>query len=318
MSQSEHAALIEQLESYRGTDPALLLKRIAGNQSITDPEFRHVRSDVLHSLATKLHRVLRECDFRNEIVVRPEGVFVNIGEVLMEVSFTAFYLKPSGQVQANQAEEMDRVLRRLNIAPRTVIDVGANFGEISLWFTREYPTSRVIAIEPSSYNMKILKLNKDAQRFPTDRLELIQEAVGDARGVASLTASMGSMNRIVYDVESVRSERVTCDRLDNMLDRCDVKTADFIKIDIEGSEPKLREALVALGERVRSYYVEFSQFAPLEDYMALAQSLVSGGFDCLDESGSIALRTTTEIAQHLNHAFAPDAMAVTNLWFVRD
>jgi FkbM family methyltransferase len=209
-------------------------------------------------------------------------------------------------------------LRRLNITLDTAIDVGANFGEISLWFTREYPAARIIAIEPSSYNMKVLKLNKEAQSFPTDRLELMQEAVGDMRGPVSMTKGVGSMNRIVGDDKSAATELVTCDRLDSILERCGVKNADFVKIDIEGSEPRLREAVVALRDRVRSYYIEFSQFAPKEDYIALAQSLLSQGFVCYDETASITLRDVPEIAQHLRQAFAPGPMAVTNLWFVRE
>lgn len=318
VSHAEYAALMQELAAYRRSDPLLLLKGMAGGESLTDPKLRHVRAEALHTLAMKLHRALRMCDFRNEIVVRPEGVFVNIGGVLMEVSLTSFYLKSSGQAQANQGEEIDRVLRRLNITLDTAIDVGSNFGEISLWFTREYPAARMIAIEPSSYNMKVLKLNKEAQSFPTDRVELIQEAVGDKRDLVSITKSMGSMNRIVSDDKSGATELVRCDRLDNMFERCGVKTADFVKIDIEGSEPRLREAVVALRDRVRAYYIEFSQFAPNEDYMALAQSLLSQRFVCYDETASITLRNAPEIAQHLRQAFAPGPMAVTNLWFARD
>jgi FkbM family methyltransferase len=318
VSHAEYTALMQELAAYRQSDQLLLLKGMARGESLTDAKFRHVRAAALQTLATKLHRASRVCDFRNEIVVRPEGVFVNISGVLMEVSLTSFYLKSSVLEQANQAEQIDHVLRRLNITLSTAVDVGANFGEISLWFAREYPAARIIAIEPSSYNMKVLKRNKEAQSFATDRLELIQEAVGDKRGVVNITSDMSSMNRIVCDEnQSAATERVSCDRLDGIFERCRVETADFVKIDIEGSEPKLREAVVALRDRVRSYYIEFSQFASNEDYMALARSLLSQRYVCYDETASITLRNAPEVAQHLRQAFAPGPMAVTNLWFVR-
>lgn len=316
VSQAEYASLMDALAAYRQSDPLLFLKGVALSESLTEPKLRHLRAEALHALAMKLREALRVCDFQNEIVIRPEGVFVQLGGILLDVSHSPQYLKSSGTPAANQAEALAGVLRRMNIDVSTAVDVGANCGEIALWLAREYPAARIVAVEPSSHNMRVLELNKAAQEFSTARLELIREAVGDKAGVAKLTAGTSPMNRLVPGDRSGETELVTCGRLDDLFDRHGIDAADFVKIDIEGSEPALRDAVSALRDRVRSYYIEFSQFAPIADYMALADTLLSQGFACFDEPASNSLRNIVEIEQHVRHAFAPGPIAVTNLWFV--
>src|SRR5262249_15512906 len=155
------------------------LQEIAAAVNLTQAEFRFVRAEMLHALAMKLHSAARLCDFPNEIVVRPQGVFVNVGGVLMESSRTGIYLKASGSTHANQAAQLAGVLARFGIEVRTAVDIGANFGEISLGLAREYPLARIVAVEPSSDNAAIFDLNKAAQSFPTDRVKLLKIAIAD-------------------------------------------------------------------------------------------------------------------------------------------
>jgi FkbM family methyltransferase len=315
-SQTEFAALLQELEPYRKTDPLRFLKGVAAAANIADPDYRFLRAEVLHALAMKLHGAARLCDFPNEIVVRPQGVFVNATGVLMESSRTGIYLKSSGAPYENQGVQLSKVLARMNISVTTAVDVGANFGEISLWLAREYPDARVVAIEPSTDNLSVFELNKNAQNFATDRLETIRHAVSDRAGTVAMSTGAGAMNRVVAAGETKGTETVQCDRLDTLFDRHGIRTADFVKIDIEGGEPELRGALLALGHRVRSYYIEFSQFAPLDDYLALASALFSLHFACYDEAASSRFTTVEDVARHLKAAFATGPIAVTNLWFI--
>jgi 2-polyprenyl-3-methyl-5-hydroxy-6-metoxy-1,4-benzoquinol methylase len=186
-NEKAHRALMKEAGAYRASDPVLFLKALALAHDVTEGKFRFLRSEVLQTVLAKLHRALQLCDFRNEIVVRPEGVFVDVSGVLMEVTHTPFYLKSSGAAYTNQGEAILRVLARMNIALSTAVDVGANFGEISLWLARQHPQARVIAIEPSSDNLNVLRINKAAQRFPTDAVEIVQEAVSERSGVVSIT-----------------------------------------------------------------------------------------------------------------------------------
>ena len=108
-------ALLSELEPYRKSDPLRYLKDLAAAIDVTQPDFRFLRAEILHGLATKLQSAARVCDFCDEIVVRPQGVFVNIGGVLMESSRTGIYLKASGRAQASQAAQLARALNRFEI-----------------------------------------------------------------------------------------------------------------------------------------------------------------------------------------------------------
>ncbi len=261
---------------------------------------------------------MKLCDFQNEIVLRPEGIFVNFDGILMESSHTALYLKNSGPPAVHRGRHVSQTLNRLNIDVSTVVDVGANFGELSLWLTRECPHARIVAVEPSSDNLSVFKLNRKAQSFPTEHIEIVQQAISDRAEVAAIQRGASPMSRVVAPGDTAGTETVQCERLDVLFDKLGIKTADFVKIDIEGGEPKVKEALMALDERVRSYYIEFSQFAPLEDYLGLASALIGRKFTCYDETAAVRLNTAEEISRHLRAAFAPSKIAVTNLWFIAE
>src|SRR4051812_1071894 len=196
-SPADVASLIQELDPYRRTDPLRFLKEIAAAADITNPDFRFLRAEVLHLIAMKLHGAARISGFLNELVIRPEGVFVNASGILMESSHTGLYLKSSGAPYENQGKHLSAVLARLKIDVSTAVDVGANFGEISLWLAREYPAARIVAIEPSSSNLKVFALNKNAQSFATGQLEIIAQAIADKAGVVALSKGAGAMNRVV-------------------------------------------------------------------------------------------------------------------------
>lgn len=314
--QAHYDSLLQQLDSYRASDPLLYLKGIALAKNLADAELRFTRAEALQALAARLLSAARMCDYPNDIVVRREGVFVDVGGILMESSQASLYLKASGARSRPQGELLGRTLEQLNINVATAVDVGANFGEISLWLARAYREARIVAIEPSSDNLAVFARNKEAQSFPTDRIEIIQGAVSNKAEVAAIQRGANTMSRVVATGHPERTEPVQCERLDVLFYRLGIGRADFVKIDIEGGEPKLRDAMVALGSRVRSYYIEFSQFAPLDDYMALAAALLATRFACYDETASAPLATAEDIARHLRATFSPGPMSVANLWFV--
>lgn len=312
--QTHYDALMRQLEAYRKSDPLLYLHGLLLARDVTDPELRFVRAETLQALALKAQGAMRLCDFQTEIVLRPEGVFVNVGGLLLESSRSSMYFKAAGPAVAG--EPISAMLHRAKIDVATAVDVGANFGEVSLALARDYPNARILAVEPSSGNLKIFEINKSVQRFSTRNIEIVRLAITDNAGVVALSKGPGTMNRVVTGARKADVENVPAERLDTLFDHHGIKTADFVKIDIEGSEPKLRDALVALNDRVRAYYIEFSQFAPFDDYVALAGALLALRFACYDSAMSAKLATTDDIAAHLRAAFAPSNIAVTNLWFI--
>ncbi|MBY0511056.1 MAG: FkbM family methyltransferase [Rhodospirillaceae bacterium] len=306
VKQTQYDALMRELsDQLRGLVPAPDLRH-------TDNRF--IRADVLQSFAVRLHAAMRLFDYPYEIVVRPEGIFVAISGVLLDVSSSGLYLKASGAPVGLQAEVFAQTLRRRNIDVATFVDVGANFGEVSLSMAREYPAARIVAIEPSADNLAVFERNKQVQRFPTGNIEVVKLGIADKAGPAAISRGANPMSRVT-PAGGADTEAIMCERLDTLFDQRGIREADFVKIDIEGGEPKLKDALIALGRRVKAYCIEFSQFAPFDDYMTLTAALRAQQFECYDESAAVRLTSGEEIARHLRAAFAPGKIAVTNLWF---
>jgi FkbM family methyltransferase len=306
---------INRLSDARQLDPALFLKGLALFQDVRDASMRHVRAEALHTVLLKLRELIETTGFADRLVVRPDGIYVDIDGVLLDTLSNRLYLKGSGARQRNIAGEMAGILQKFGIALNTIVDIGANYGEASLWFARNCPKARIIAVEPSSANRAVFERNRSAQDFPTGNIEVWPEAVLDRSGSVWLTAGVGTMNRISFQpVEN--TEQVRCEKLENLFRERGVASADFVKIDIEGAEPRLKESLLTLGRRIRAYFIEFSKFAPLEEYVSLGEALIGAGFRCYDTDGSRPLAGGRELQNHLKQVLVDKNAIATNLWFV--
>ena len=283
-------------------------------EDVRDPSMRHVRAKALHAALVRLGELIEETGYANQIVVRADGIYVEVDGVLLDTLSNRLYLKNSGARQANIGKAMADVLARFKVPMDTIVDIGANYGEATLWFAKNYPRARVIAVEASSANRAVFEKNRAAQGFPTQNVELWPVAVLDYTGKTWITAGVGTMNRIAPAPDQ-GTEEVDCDSLENLFRRHGVASADFVKIDIEGAEPRLARSLVALGRRVHAYLIEFSKFAPLADYSALAAALITTGFRCYDEQGSRPLKSGAEVEHHLKQVLGNEGAVVTNLWF---
>jgi FkbM family methyltransferase len=306
---------INRLSELQQSDPALFLQGVALFQDVRHLSMRHVRAKALHVALIRLGELIEATGFANHIVVRGDGIYVDVDGVLLDTLSNRLYLKNTGARQANIGKAMAEVLAKFGVSLDTVVDIGANFGEATLWFAKSYPRARVIAVEASSANRAVFEKNRRAQSFPTKNVELWPVALLNYTGRSWITAGVGTMNRVSSKPDQ-GTEEVDCDSLENQFRKHGVASADFVKIDIEGAEPLLERSLVSLGKRVRAYLIEFSKFSPLEDYSALATALIKTGFLCYDEQGSRPLKSGAEVENHLTKVLGNDDTIVTNLWFI--
>lgn len=238
-----------------------------------------------------------------------------MGGILLEGAHAGSYLKASGAAGPAPGQSFVDMLRRLRIDPAVSLDIGANVGEVSLSLAQAFPQARILAFEPSSENVRILKRNLAAQNFNTRGIQVIQCAVTDKEEVAAMRKGAGLLNQVVPATGAPDTEAVSCIPIDRIFELFEIDTADFVKIDIEGGEPKLRAGMTALAGRVRSYCIEFSQATPREDYMALAESLLARGYVCYQDGGP-CLPDPDAIARCLDAVFLGGKLSVANLWFV--
>jgi FkbM family methyltransferase len=109
-----------------------------------------------------------------------------------------------------------------------VVDAGANVGAAAIWFRSKYPKAYVVAIEPDTNNLDVLRLNANAD----DHISVIEAGVGAASG-------FGRLQEGKFGWET-RIERASCGvPIVSMNEAFAIreKGVPFIaKIDIEGFE----------------------------------------------------------------------------------
>lgn len=128
---------------------------------------------------------------------------------------------------------------------KVFVDIGANEGYYTLRMLAENPLARAIVVEPNPIAVVLLKRNILSNNL-SDRVTIIEGAVGERSGFVRLNTvneitSIGSVENLTgkhswLDSERVVIREVPVFRLDEILDKNDVKCIDILKIDTEGSE----------------------------------------------------------------------------------
>ena len=202
---------------------------------------------------------------------------------------------------------------------RTVFDVGANIGEIALYFAHKLPDARVFAFEPAPENLAAFRANLALQPAAPANLQLIAAAVSDRRGQIDMTIGGHDLNTVLVEanIERLRErspvqvQSVPTDTLDAYCRQLDVEEIDFLKVDIEGAEPLLADALIALEGRVHASFVEMTRFNTIEAYQQLANAYDTAGLAMLDERMQPVMDAATSVREGLEQGPG------MNVWFLR-
>jgi FkbM family methyltransferase len=131
-------------------------------------------------------------------------------------------------------------------------DVGANVGFYTLLLARGVgPTGRVIAFEPNTANVALLRKHLRLNRI--DNVEIVEAAVSDKEGTAFFSGE-GATGKLSQTGTPIRTVR-----LDNY------KRPDLIKMDIEGGETAaLRGSVKILAERHAVWFIALHDLAYTE------------------------------------------------------
>ncbi len=133
-----------------------------------------------------------------------------------------------------------------------IVDCGANIGAGSAWFMARFPSAHIVAVEPSTRNVEMLRKNLSSMD-----VDIVEGAVAKTPGTIPLSDPYGSTlafrtlrdDKPQPDTPTVSVEAYT---LDSIVRRSCKSTTPFImKIDIEGAEEDLfspEEDLSAIKE----------------------------------------------------------------------
>lgn len=133
--------------------------------------------------------------------------------------------------------EITESLRNLsNGATPLVLDLGANIGVASNYFTQCFPEATIVAVEPSSKNVNLLKINT----AKTPRVRVVHGAVGSSSGKVALFDNGAGNNAFrTFGDESEITETVNCFSVGDLLANNPDSVPFLVKIDIEGAEKYL-------------------------------------------------------------------------------
>ena len=125
---------------------------------------------------------------------------------------------------------------KLNTAPKTILDCGANIGLASLFFANEFPQATIIAIEPDADNFKYLLLNTAG--YPN--IYCIRAAIWPREASLNIqdpgAGNWSLQTRAVTEQSAATIESIT---ISQILERYQWPGIDLLKIDIEGAEKEL-------------------------------------------------------------------------------
>jgi len=152
-------------------------------------------------------------------------------------------------------------------AQPVIVDVGANIGLASIYWTRQWPQAELTCFEPDPTLFGLLTWN--IAKHGAAAATLVNKAVADFNGAAPFRLEGGASGRVS---EREGSKLVQCVRLGPYLD----KPIDLLKIDIEGAEADVLADCSSGLKNVRHLFVEYHSFpgSPqrLDDILALIKA----------------------------------------------
>ncbi len=143
----------------------------------------------------------------------------------------------------------------LHQKPEVIIDLGANIGLSSISFLQQFPHAKVIAIEPSLKNFKLLEQN--LSYYPN--AIAVHAAIWNQDGPLNLQGADDDFMTFTVDPshskDSVISqvEGVT---MSTLMKRFDIGHVDLLKVDIEGAEQELFETAKDWIDQVEAIVIE--------------------------------------------------------------
>jgi FkbM family methyltransferase len=125
----------------------------------------------------------------------------------------------------------------LKFSPQIIIDAGANCGISTLFFSKKYPESKIIAIEPDAGNIKMLELNCRNEKNITICPSALHSKECKMKAVNPNTQRQWAF-QFIEDNKSEYAE-ITAITIPKLMDMLETDFIDILKIDIEGSEKEL-------------------------------------------------------------------------------
>ncbi len=158
---------------------------------------------------------------------------------------------------------------------RTIIDLGAHIGLVTLYFASLFPDAQIFSVEPAPANFKLLKKNCEANEI---NAKLINKCIDSDKGFKKfyLSAESSVLHSLFERDSNHRSIDVETITMDALLEENRIEEVDILKVDIEGAEGKLFIKCVPWLTKIRFIIMEIHPELVNSD--ECIRTIISNGF----------------------------------------
>lgn len=289
----------------------------------------HRQLFVLKSNIKILKWLFNYFDYKGDMLINKNDCFIGDDGVFLNVKATNRYLKSQSNSKINQGFDLYEKIKKILNQVDVIFDIGANVGEVSLYLSKMYPNSKIFSIEPSKANLVIFKENIEKQYFNCNNITIIEKVICNYNGKIKITKLFGAENTIILDPKKNRQinneyknnvnkidevDEVDANTLIKICEQNKIDKIDFIKIDIEGSEPLLTEDINKLKPKL--IFTEISDKNTETSYQEMLDKL-SETYEIYDNS----LKAIDNIKNFISNLFKEKVsiynISVTDIWLIR-
>lgn len=249
----------------------LCFKTNKKDESLLTDQVRTFRAKLLLHTLNTFSKTLSFLDFKDKIVIEKNVPFIIFDNIKFILNHQV-YLKHTGKKYVSSCNETIQFLEYFNITPKNIIDLGACWGEFSLFLGRRFPDCNIFSVEGSEKNFEILKINLNNNLELSQNIKPFNLIISDKNGFDEIADSVTSVNTLksVINNKDLEYKKIRSNKLETFVKNNNIKV-DFLKIDIEGSELKLLSDLKKISSK--SIQIELINYNSTESNLNFLEEL---------------------------------------------
>jgi len=165
-------------------------------------------------------------------------------------------------------------LKRANITPKIIFDVGANIGQTSNYFINHFPQSEIYSFEPVADTYRQLINNSSHSK----NISCFNQALGSVTQKSTIYVNSSSGSSSIngkFNDQFLHTETIDINTGHNFCTKNNIEEIDLLKIDTEGFEMEVLKGFEPLlKDHVKMIYAEIG-FIPDDIYKTYINDLLS-------------------------------------------
>jgi FkbM family methyltransferase len=139
-----------------------------------------------------------------------------------------------------------------DFSPRHILDLGANVGYASVYFSNRWPEAAILAVEPAAENVVLLKRNTGA--YP--RIDVLHAAVWSRPADVAIANPGADANAFRMTEAADGGPRVRAFTIAQLIAQLGCERLDLLKMDVEGAEAEILRGSADWLDRVNVMMIE--------------------------------------------------------------